>query len=385
MQQGQKLVKLTVGLKKLTRDILGPRRRREKTELAGVESMRTILEMQKQLLPDLMDILKKRYTILHQILLSDVIGRRTLAVSLNMTERVLRAETDLLKSQGLIEIESVGMRVSEAGRKLLDSLEPVVKEIFGLANLEEKIRDAYGLRKVIVVPGDSEVSPIAKRELGRAGAKALLSVMSGNDVVAVTGGTTLAEVAEQLTLPTNISLKQSWFVPARGGLGESLEIQANTIASGMAKRVGAGYRLLHVPDLLGKEAYESLVHDPNIHDIVEMIRQARIVVHGIGDAMEMARRRKMDHSVSEGLRNDGALAESYGYYFDENGVVVHKMLTLGLRLEDIMKTDNVVGIAGGKSKAKAIHAVLKFGQEDILVTDEAAAEEIVKELEQLES
>lgn len=384
MQQKQKLVKLTVGLKKLTRDVLGPRRRREKTELAGVESMRTILEMQKQLLPDLMDILKKRYTILHQILLSDVIGRRTLAVSLNMTERVLRAETDLLKSQGLIEIESVGMRVSEAGRKLLDSLEPVVKEIFGLANLEEKIRDAYGLRKVVVVPGDSEVSPITKRELGRAGAKALLSVMSGDDVVAVTGGTTLAEVAEQLTLPTNISLKQSWFVPARGGLGESLEIQANTIASGMAKRVGAGYRLLHVPDLLGKEAYESLVHDPNVHDIVEMIRQARIVVHGIGDAMEMARRRKMDHSVSESLRKDGALAESYGYYFDENGVVVHKMLTLGLRLEDIMKTDNVVGIAGGRSKAKAIHAVLKFGQEDILVTDEAAAEEIVKELEQLE-
>ncbi|MBA9083884.1 central glycolytic genes regulator [Fontibacillus solani] len=343
--------------------------------------MRMILEMQKQLLPDLMEILKKRYTILHQILLSDVIGRRTLAVSLNMTERVLRAETDLLKAQGLIEIENVGMRVSESGRKLLDELEPVVKEIFGLANLEEKISTAYGLCKVVVVPGDSETSPLTKKELGRAGAKALLSVMSGNDVVAVTGGTTLAEVAEHLT-PPNVSLKQSWFVPARGGLGESLEIQANTIASGMAKRVGAGYRLLHVPDLLGKEAYESLVHDPNIHDIVEMIRGARIVIHGIGDAMEMARRRKLEDSVVEELQNQGALAESYGYYFDNNGVVVHKMLTLGLRLEDIMRTDHVVGIAGGKSKAKAIHAVLKFGQEDVLVTDEAAAEEIVRELEQ---
>ncbi|MGV2795072.1 hypothetical protein GNF78_17890, partial [Clostridium perfringens] len=58
----KKLVKISVGLKKLTRDILRPRRRREKTKLAGVESMRTILEMQKQLLPDLMEILKKRYT-----------------------------------------------------------------------------------------------------------------------------------------------------------------------------------------------------------------------------------------------------------------------------------------------------------------------------------
>lgn len=342
--------------------------------------MRNIIEIQKQLLPDLMDILKKRYTILHQIMLSDVIGRRTLANSLDMTERVLRAETDLLKAQGLIEIENIGMRISDAGRRLLEDLEPVVKELFGLSNLEETIRQQYGLRKVVIVPGDCEASPLVKRELGRAGAKALLSVMRGDEVVAVTGGTTLAEVADQLNPPPNVTMKQSWFVPARGGLGESLEIQANTIASGMAKRVGAGYRLLHVPDLLGKEAYESLVHDPNIQDIVDMIRQARIVVHGVGDAMEMARRRKLEPSMVEEIRREGALAESFGYYFNEDGVVVHKMLTLGLRLEDIMRTETVIGIAGGKSKARAIHAVLRFGQEDILVTDEAAAQEIVNEL-----
>jgi central glycolytic genes regulator len=53
------------------------------------------------------------------------------------------------------------------------------------------------------------------------------------------------------------------------------------------------------------------------------------------------------------------------------------MLTLGLRLEDIMDTGTVIGVVGGKSKAKAIHAVLKFGHEDILVTDEAAALESV--------
>ncbi|WP_178018952.1 sugar-binding transcriptional regulator [uncultured Paenibacillus sp.] len=342
--------------------------------------MRNIIEIQKQLLPDLMDILKKRYTILHQIMMSDVIGRRTLANSLDMTERVLRAETDLMKAQGLIEIENIGMRISDAGRRLLEDLEPMMIELFGLSNLEETIRQHYGLRKVVVVPGDCETSPLVKRELGRAGAKALLGAMRGDDVVAVTGGTTLAEVADQLNPPPNVTMKQSWFVPARGGLGESLEIQANTIASGMAKRVGAGYRLLHVPDLLGKEAYESLVHDPNIQDIVNMIRQARIVVHGIGDAMEMARRRKLEPGMAEEIRREGALAESFGYYFNEDGVVVHKMLTLGLRLEDIKRTETVIGIAGGKSKAQAIHAVLRFGHEDILVTDEAAAEEIVGEI-----
>ncbi|CAM3005265.1 sugar-binding domain-containing protein [Paenibacillus sediminis] len=342
--------------------------------------MRNILEIEKQLLPDLMDILKKRYTILHQIMLSDVVGRRTLAASLNMTERVLRAETDLLKAQGLIEIENVGMRISEAGSILLEQLEPIVKDLFGLSNLEEKIRKVYGLRKVVVVPGDSESSPLAKRELGRAGAKALLSVMSNDRIVAVTGGSTLAEVAEQLTPPSNVSLKGSWFVPARGGLGESLEIQANTIVSTMAKHVGAQYRLLHVPDLLSEDAYQSLVQDPNILEMINMIRGAQIIIHGIGDAMEMARRRKLDSETVRELQEEGALSESYGYYFNEQGVVVHRMLTLGLRLEDIKNAEVVIGIAGGKSKAKAIQSVLRFGHEHILVTDEAAAIDIVKNI-----
>ncbi|NGZ77154.1 sugar-binding transcriptional regulator [Saccharibacillus alkalitolerans] len=343
--------------------------------------MQNILEIQQQLLPDLMETLKKRYTILHQIMLTGTTGRRTLANSLQMTERVLRAETDLLKAQGLIETDTAGMRISDAGQILLERLEPVLKELVGLSNLEERIRHFYGLRKVVVVPGNCEESPLSKRELGKAGAKALLSVMRGGDVVAVTGGTTLAEMAEQLTHPVNAPLKGSWFVPARGGLGESLEIQANTIASNMAKRVGADYRLLHVPDLLSRDAYESLVHDPNIQEIVREIRTARIIVHGIGNAVDMARRRKLDNDTTHELGQKGAVAESFGYYFDESGSVVHNMLTLGLRLDDIKAADVVLGIAGGKSKAKAIHAVLRFGQEDVLVIDEAAALEIVRELE----
>lgn len=340
--------------------------------------MRNLLDIQKQLLPDLMETLKRRYTILHQIMLSDIIGRRTLAASLDMTERVLRAETDLLKSQGLIEIESVGMRISAAGRRLLDLLEPVVKSLFGLDELEEKIRATYGLDKVIVVPGDCESSPFTKRELGRAGAKALLSVLRTDDIVAVTGGSTLADMADQLTPPLSLSYKNAWFVPARGGLGESMEIQANTIASTMAKRVGANYRLLHVPDLLSGDAYQSLALDSNIGEIVQIIRSSRIIVHGIGDAIEMTRRRKLDEATVSEIQGEGAVAESFGYYFNEDGQVVHTMLTMGLRLEDIVRTETVIGIAGGKPKAKAIHAMLRFGQENILVTDEAAAVEIGK-------
>lgn len=280
-----------------------------------------------------------------------------------------------MKSQGLLEIHTSGMQISEAGIRLLEELEPELKGLFALSELEEKLRRHFNLKQVWVVAGDSETSLHTKKELGRVACEALKKAMSGDDIIAVTGGTTLAMTADQLH--SQVPLKGVKFVPARGGLGESVDYQANTIVSTMAKRIGAQYRLLHVPDHLGEEAYQSLMQEPNIREIVEVIRSARIVFHGIGDAMVMARRRKVREEMITALKEEGALAEAFGFYFNKEGSVVHRMQTAGLRLEDIQDAEVVIGIAGGRSKGEAIGAVMSFGHNDILVTDEAAAEEII--------
>lgn len=341
----------------------------------GVKLMREVLDVQKQLIPDLIDLLKKRYTVLNHISLMGTAGRRTMAASLDMTERVLRAETDFLKEQGLLRIDSNGMTISSAGEELLIAMEPMLKDLFGLSEMEKRLCHRFDLESVTVVPGDSDISPLVKKELGKAGARALRKFVTSDDIVAVTGGSTMAEVANGLKATTQ--LKGVRFVPARGGLGESVEYQANTIASAMAKKIGGQYRMLHVPDFLSEEAYMSLIDEPNVKEIVTVIRQARIVIHGIGDAVRMAQRRKLGESTIEDLKEEGALAEAFGYYFNREGHVVHKMHTVGLRLEDIQQTDMVIAVAGGRSKGEAIKAIMKFGHEDILVTDEAAAKVIL--------
>ena len=335
--------------------------------------MRSLLQIQKVLLPDLMQTLQQRCGILQRISRTGTIGRRSLAAEVGLTERVLRAELEILRAQGLLEIGVSGMALSDAGRRLLDDLEPHVNELFGLAELEERLEAAFGLKRVVIVPGDSDESDHVKWELGRAGARMLRDSMSLGDVVAVMGGSTMFRMASQFALPN--ALRDNWFVPARGGLGESVDYQANTIASELAKRAGARYRMLHVPDHLSEEAYQTIMQEPGVREVVDMIRSARIVVHGIGDAMTMARRRKLNAATMADIRAEGALAEAFGYYFDHNGKVVHRMATAGLRLEDIQSAEVVIGIAGGKSKGEAIAAVLRFGHNDVLVTDEAGATE----------
>jgi central glycolytic genes regulator len=88
-----------------------------------VKIMREILDIQVKLLPDLVEVMQKRYTILNLIMISRVVGRRTLAAAMNMTERVLRGEIEFLKAQGLLEIESLGMRVTDSGLQLLEEMD----------------------------------------------------------------------------------------------------------------------------------------------------------------------------------------------------------------------------------------------------------------------
>ncbi|MFC5401250.1 sugar-binding transcriptional regulator [Cohnella soli] len=338
--------------------------------------MRKIVDIQKKLLPDILQVMEKRYDILHRIGLAGMIGRRTLAASVDMTERVLRAELELLRAQGLLDMAPSGMTLSASGKQLVEEMEPIVKELFGLSDMEDRLREAFGLKRVIIVSGDSDESEHTKMELGRAGSRVLRESLSSGDVVAVMGGSTMARMASQFSNPSQ--WKDNWFVPARGGLGESVDYQANTIAAELAKRAGARYRMLHVPDHLSEEAYQTIMQEPNVREVVDMIRGARIVVHGIGDAITMASRRKLSEETKDELAKDGALAEAFGYYFDRAGKVVHRMATAGLRLDDIESAGLVIGIAGGRSKGEAIASVMRFGHDDVLVTDEAAAAEALK-------
>jgi central glycolytic genes regulator len=173
--------------------------------------------------------------------------------------------------------------------------------------------------------------------------------------------------------------KDLLFVPARGGIGEDVHNQANTISSIMAKNTHSKHRVLYVPDQVSSEIYESLIKEPEIHEVLNLIKSASIVLHGIGDAITMAERRKTPPEVKEKLKRGNAVGEAFGYYFNEAGDIVHKVSTIGLQLKDLANIPNVIAVAGGSSKTKAIKAYMKQAPEStILITDEGVAKTLLK-------
>ena len=339
--------------------------------------MRSILNIQKRLLPDLMEVMQKRYQILQYIKFMQPVGRRSLALSLHMTERVVRSEVEFLKEQHLIDVHSSGMSLSQDGIDTLERLDAVMREISDVDTLEKQLQQKLQVKNIIVVPGNSDTSPWVKAELGKAAAQCIKKLLTGQNIIAVTGGTTMASVAEMLTpVPANIDIL---FVPARGGLGEDVQNQANTIVAKMAEKMSSEYRLLYVPDQVSDESYSTLIKEPSIKEVISLIQHADIVVHGIGEAATMAKRRNTSEAIMKKIENGNAVGEAFGYYFNEMGEIVHKVQTVGIQLDHLDHAKYIVAVAGGTSKAKAIHAYMKRAPDNtILITDEAVAIQLLK-------
>ena len=92
----------------------------------------------------------------------------------------------------------------------------------------------------------------------------------------------------------------------------------------------------------------------------------------------MARHRRLGSEVIAKLEEDGAVGEAFGQYCALDGRQVYMTNNAGLMLQDLQHIGTIIGIAGGKSKAAAILSVIRASRQDILITDEAAAHEILK-------
>ncbi len=338
--------------------------------------MEGIIKLLKEIDPEGLSLVEQRYIILRSVYLNQPVGRRVLCSILCISERPLRAEVKRLEELGLIQINQNGMKVTQQGKDVIDGLEGFIFGIRGLKPLEQQVKKRFNCEKVIIVPGDLENDGAIKKLLGKKAADFLVSSLNDNDVVAVTGGTTVAQVPKSIT--SNYSFTNVLVVPGRGGLNEKVEIQSNTIVAELAEKLGANYRLLFVPDNLSVEAMESMVNEPDIRELINTIHNADILLHGIGRADEMARRRGMnEHKISD-ILNKGAVAEAFGYYFNSKGQIVHTTTSMGICVSDLKNIRTVIAIAGGTSKAAAIQAFLRYKSQAVLITDEAAARKLIE-------
>lgn len=252
-----------------------------------------------------MGTIKERYLLLRHIADAEPVGRRTLAGLSGLSERVVRSHVDVLRRSGIVRFTTLGIAMEPEGKRLMPDLLECFLRLNNLDDMQRQIRQKLGLKNVYIVPGDSDNDKTVKEELGRRGALLLNDLFGSVDTVAISGGATMAEVARMLPeCLANVTI-----LPARGSMGNHVEVQANYIAANIAAKTHSSYRMIHIPEGLSDSALQMMLQaDRQTQENVAMTARAQVVIFGIGRADRMARKRGMTTLQRDALHSlDGRL------------------------------------------------------------------------------
>lgn len=333
----------------------------------------------EKLLPEFTQMFKIRYVILQRILQKGTVGRRTLVQELELSERMVRAEIEKLEEQGLIHISVKGMTITKLGEEILSSLYMPYHLMDELSRLEEEVAKVLGLKKAIIVKGEFGENSGVGSGLGLAFASLLEELLTNEMTLAITGGTTIAKMVEDM--PTIIqSFETLHVIPARGSVGERVELHANTIAVKLANKLGAKYEVLTIPDNLSNQSIHYIKNEPQIEKLLQKLSETDMIIFGIGNAMKMAKHRRETQEVLDLLAARKAVSESFRHYFNAEGEVIYESEVIGVSPTMAIKIPYRVAVAGGKEKASAILASRVLLEDSYLILDEEAARAILEKL-----
>lgn len=338
-----------------------------------------VTDVLKQVAPEVTEILENRFNILKVISLMQPIGRRVLSTKVNLTERIIRKEANLLKEQGLVEFSLEGMTITDSGIDTIELLSAFFRRIRGIHEFEEQLKKKLNIKKVIIAPTVNHDPVLTLDEVGRKAATYAKKLMDKNKLIGLTGGSTVYTVIEQFK-PSNRVNDNLIILPARGGLGRKSDYQANTIVEKLAEKLNCPYKLLYTPDKMSDEAKQTLLKEPEIKEIVSKLEKLDILLFGIARADTMAYRRQLDDAAIEKIIDNQAVSEAFGYYFDSDGKIVHEITTIGIELEKLNDVKELIAVAGGVEKAQAIISVCKINKNLVLVTDEEVAKKILEDI-----
>lgn len=333
------------------------------------------ITLMRKLAPDLIDEITRRALILERIAALQPVGRRQLAARLNLPEREIRNTAVILKDMGYINLDASGMSLSDKAGEVLDSARAFCKAMIGLTETERRLSELLPADRVLIAPGNADEDGQVLSDVGRICAGKLRSILQNGNTLAVTGGRTIAAVARSLQSPSPLNVM---VVPARGGLGRSVELQANTLAEEIAGKLGGHYRLIHLPDTADLAAMQQMLKLPEVSEAMELLERADVILHGIGTASEMMKQRRLPHEVQSRLTQEGAKGESFGAYFDLEGRCLLESSGVGVDLARLKPTCRMIAAAAGASKAEAIIAILRHTRHSLLVTDQGAAERMLR-------
>ena len=252
------------------------------------------------------------------------------------------------------------------------------------ASLAAELESRLGLHKAIVVAGHPSDPAFTRQRVGHAAAAHLSETLPADATVGLGWGRTLYSVSLALEPKASRNVR---VIPLLGGLGKiAPSFQVHDMARVMSEKLGGSWTTFFVPALVdSREAYDSLLASTDVKEVTAAWRDLDVAVIGIGNIdlgedVQMLFADYLDDRAVGELQAAGAVGDVCMRFFDAAGEPVSGAMPylFSIELEQVRAIPRVIAAACGASKAAAILGAANGRYFDTLVTDDAAAREIVR-------
>ncbi len=247
--------------------------------------------------------------------------------------------------------------------------------------IAQSLKSHFSLRDCLVVPNGADDQALGDR-LGAAGAMAVRKFLKSGDTLAVAGGRTVMAVGDNLRVT---GLQDVTVVQAIGGAIARNPASPSQCASTIASAVNATCVNLSAPAVASSVAARSvMIAEPLVAEQMSILLRANKALFGVASLRPNA------SLYSEGVF-EAAELQSYidgdavgvlaARFIDAWGQSVAGALddrVIGLSLNDLLRVDLRICVAGGFDKVPAILAALRRGYANVLVTDAATARGVLR-------
>ena len=203
------------------------------------------------LVPEMMIEAQERYEILRQIHAAQPVGRHLLTVQTELSDSIIRKHIEEMERTGLLVYRPSGISLTSKGESLLEPLSHYFRKSPFSDKMAASLQKILSMKKVILVRGDSDEKESVRGDIAQEAALALIRLIRDDDIVAVSGGALMAELAEMLPkLHMNVDV-----LPIRRGFGRRIDFLPNNVAAHIAEKLGGKYHILQIQDGLSPEFF----------------------------------------------------------------------------------------------------------------------------------
>jgi DNA-binding transcriptional regulator LsrR (DeoR family) len=247
--------------------------------------------------------------------------------------------------------------------------------------LEEAIAARWGLEFCTVAPGGDD-NPLPLATLGAAGGHWLHRVLEAGrtSLIGVGHGRTLAALVGNLPRIPRPGVR---FVSLLGSLTRHAAANPFDVIHRLAEITAAESYFMPAPFFADSiDDKQVLLGQRSLQSVFALARDAELVMLGIGEVGLRSHLYTTGMITAEEfaeVERAGAVGEVLGRFVGADGRPVAAGINeraLAVRLEELAGRQ-IVAIAGGRDKPRAIAAVLQSGLVTGLITDEATAREVV--------